>query len=216
MNAAFYLSAAVAAIATLMTITRANAMHALLYLIVSLFAIAVIFYVLGAPFAAVLEVIVYAGAIMVLFVFVIMMLISGTAATERERAWLAPRVWIGPSILSAVLLGELGWVLSATAAASTREAVGAKAVALRLFGPDLLAVEIASMLLLAGLVGAFRLSRGIETRAPDEARARAAAAEPAIAPTPERTAAAAPAAAEAALRQRAPGPDGVERGAAPA
>jgi NADH-quinone oxidoreductase subunit J len=170
MNAAFYLAAAVAAVATLLTITRANAMHALLYLIVSLFAVAVIFYVLGAPFAAVLEVIVYAGAIMVLFVFVIMMLISGTQATERERAWMSPRMWIGPSILSAVLLAELGWVLAADGPSNAPGLVDAKAVALRLFGPDLLAVEIASMLLLAGLVGAFRLSRGIETRAPDEAR----------------------------------------------
>ena len=49
-------------------------MHALLYLVVSLLAVAVIFFLLGAPFAAALEVIIYAGAIMVLFVFVVMML----------------------------------------------------------------------------------------------------------------------------------------------
>jgi NADH-quinone oxidoreductase subunit J len=178
MNAAFYLAAAVAAVATLMTITRANAMHALLYLIVSLFAVAVVFYVLGAPFAAVLEVIVYAGAIMVLFVFVVMMLISGADAAERERAWLSPRSWIGPSILSAVLLGELAWVLFAAGPSMNPALVDAKAVALRLFGPDLLAVEIASMLLLAGLVGAFRLSRGIEARVPAETRAPVGAERP--------------------------------------
>ena len=61
-------------------------MHALLYLIVSLLAVAIVFYVLGAPFAAALEVIVYAGAIMVLFVFVMMMLNLGKAAAARSEA----------------------------------------------------------------------------------------------------------------------------------
>ena len=74
MEATFYLSAAVAVAATLMVVTRASAVHALLYLIVSLLAVAVVFFVLGAPFVAALEVIIYAGAVMVLFVFVIMML----------------------------------------------------------------------------------------------------------------------------------------------
>jgi NADH-quinone oxidoreductase subunit J len=53
-----------------MAITRLNAMHALLYLMVSLLAVAVVFFTLGAPFVAALEVIIYAGAIMVLFIFV--------------------------------------------------------------------------------------------------------------------------------------------------
>ena len=72
MEATFYLSGAVAVAATLMAVTRASAVHALLYLIVSLLAVAIIFFVLGAPFVAALEVIIYAGAVMVLFVFVIM------------------------------------------------------------------------------------------------------------------------------------------------
>ncbi|HEU4619427.1 MAG TPA: NADH-quinone oxidoreductase subunit J [Gammaproteobacteria bacterium] len=173
MNAAFYLAAAVAAVATLMTITRANAMHALLYLIVSLFAVAVVFYVLGAPFAAVLEVIVYAGAIMVLFVFVIMMLIGGKASAEQERAWLGPRIFLGPSILSAVLLAELAWVLAGAGAGAEPRVVDAPSVAALLFGPDLLAVEIASMLLLAGLVGAFRLGRGLDEPVRERLRADA-------------------------------------------
>ena len=84
-NDLFYFSAAVALISTVMVITRANAVHALLYLIVSLFALATIFYALGAPFVAALELIVYAGAIMVLFVFVVMMLNRSRRPTERER-----------------------------------------------------------------------------------------------------------------------------------
>ena len=90
MEATFYLSGAVAVAATLMVITRASAVHALLYLIVSLLAVAIIFFVLGAPFVAALEVIIYAGAVMVLFVFVIMMLNLGKAAAVKEREWLSP------------------------------------------------------------------------------------------------------------------------------
>lgn len=74
MNILFLIAAAVAIIATIMTVTRRNAIHALLYLIVSFLSVAVIFYLAGAPYAAALEIIVYAGAIVILFVFVVMML----------------------------------------------------------------------------------------------------------------------------------------------
>ena len=77
MDIIFYIAAVIAFIATVGVVTRKNAIHALLYLVVSLLAVSVIFFVLGAPFVAALEVIVYAGAIMVLFVFAIMMLNLG-------------------------------------------------------------------------------------------------------------------------------------------
>ena len=77
-----------AIISTVLTITRLGAVHALLYLIVSLLAVAVVFYTMGAPLVAALEVIIYAGAIMVLFVFVVMMLNLGSARPSRkERQW---------------------------------------------------------------------------------------------------------------------------------
>jgi NADH-quinone oxidoreductase subunit J len=155
----FYLSALIAVLATVMVITRLNAVHALLFLIVSLLAVAMVFYQLGAPFAALLEVIVYAGAIMVLFVFVIMMLNLGHTTVEREKSWLQPSMWLGPGILSAILLVELVFVMGGDKAMSDSKVVGAKEVGILLFGPYLLAVEIASMLLLAGLVGAYHLGR---------------------------------------------------------
>jgi NADH-quinone oxidoreductase subunit J len=160
MSTVFYITAAVALISTFMVITRLNAVHALLYLIVSLLAIAFIFLTLGAHFAAALEVIIYAGAIMVLFVFVIMMLNLGPRAVEREMRWMQPRTWIGPSILTAILFAEISWVL-AHGANSVRDIyeVTPKAVGIALFGPYLLGVEMASMLLLGGLVGAFHLGR---------------------------------------------------------
>ena len=159
MQVLYYLSAAVAVVATVLAITRANAVHALLYLIVSLLAVAVIFFLLGAPFVAALEVIIYAGAIMVLFVFVVMMLNLGPASERREREWLGTDVWVGPSLLAAILLVELGYMLMADGSgpgAGLGE-VPPQAVGIALFGPYLLAVELASMLLLAGLVGAYHL-----------------------------------------------------------
>src|SRR5690606_24169683 len=151
-------------------ITRVNAMHALLYLVVSLLAVAAVFFVLGAPFAAMLEIIVYAGAIMVLFVFVVMMLNLGEVTIEQERRWLWPQLWIGPGILSAILLIELVYLLAiGELGPPPGEPVGARAVAARLFGPYLLAVELASMLLLAGLVGAYRIGRILDARTAERA-----------------------------------------------
>ena len=174
MEATFYLSGAVAVAATLMVITRASAVHALLYLIVSLLAVAIIFFVLGAPFVAALEVIIYAGAVMVLFVFVIMMLNLGKAAAVKEREWLSPGMWVGPSILSALLLAELIYILVQNvqdvqgayggATISSGVVVDSKEVGIALFGPYLLGVELASLLLLAGLVGACHLGWHTELR----------------------------------------------------
>src|ERR671916_818090 len=101
MELTFYLAAAVAIISTIMVITRYNIIHALLYLVVSFLAIAVVFFVLGAPFIAALEIIIYAGAIVVLIIFVIMMLNLKEEAAQQEKEWLKPNIWIGPSILSA-------------------------------------------------------------------------------------------------------------------
>jgi NADH-quinone oxidoreductase subunit J len=159
-NIPFYMAAAVAIAATVMVITRLEAVHALLYLIVSLLSVAIIMFVLGAPFAAALEVIIYAGAIMVLFVFVVMMLNLGPAAVAQERQWVRPRMWIGPSILAGILTAELIYLLSypGGALAGTRE-IPPKAVGSALFGPYLVGVELAAMLLLAGLVGAYHLGR---------------------------------------------------------
>ena len=164
MNTVFYISAAVAVIATALAITRLNAVHALLYLIVSLLAVALDLFCLGAPFVAALEVIVYAGAIMVLFVFVIMMLNLGPHATAQEQLWLSPAMWIGPSILGLTLLGELIGVIAQSAGLPmTPVTIAPKQVALALFGPYVLSVELASLLLLAGLVGAYHLGRRIRS-----------------------------------------------------
>ena len=125
----------------------------------SLLAVAVLFFLMGAPFAAALEIVIYAGAIMVLFVFVIMMLNVGQHGIAQEQEWLRGRNWIVPGILAGLLLLELLLALRHAPATTAGLTVSPKEVGLALFGPYVLAVEIASMLLLAGLIGAYHLGR---------------------------------------------------------
>src|ERR1700761_3659471 len=157
---AFYIASAVAVLATIIAITRRHAVHALLYLIVSLLAVAIVFYVIGAPFLAALELIIYAGAIMVLFLFVVMTLNLGEHATEVETEWLTPGVWAWPSALATVLIAELIYV-SVTAAGPPRplHVVTPKEIGITLFGPYAIGVELASFLLMSGLIGAYHIGR---------------------------------------------------------
>ena len=155
----FYIAGAVAVIATVAVILQTNIVHALIYLILSLLAVAVCFYVLGAPFAAVLEAIVYAGAIMVLFLFVIMMLNMGQQSLDQERSWMGPKVWVVPSLLASMLLAQLLTVLSQYDQELALTTVDVMQVSALLFGPYVLAVELASILLLAGLVSAYHLAK---------------------------------------------------------
>ncbi|WP_437612725.1 NADH-quinone oxidoreductase subunit J [Erwinia sp. V71] len=160
MEFAFYICGLVAVLTTLRVITHTNPVHALLYLIISLLAIAGVFFSLGAYFAGALEIIVYAGAIMVLFVFVVMMLNLGKAVQEQERKWLQPSLWIGPGLVAALLLAVLVYAISTVNDQGIDGTmIDAKAVGIALFGPYVLAVELASMLLLAGLVVAFHVGR---------------------------------------------------------
>jgi NADH-quinone oxidoreductase subunit J len=158
MEIAFYIAGGIAVFATAMALTRMNAVHALLYLASSVVAAGVVFYTVGAPFVAALELIIYAGAIMVLFIFVVMMLNLGERAIEMERALFAGGAWVGPLILAVVLAAEITYLaLRADTGAHAGSMVDSKQLALALYGPYVLGVELASMLLLAGLVGAYHL-----------------------------------------------------------
>jgi NADH-quinone oxidoreductase subunit J len=174
MQIAFYLSGLVAILATLRVVTGTHPVHALLYLIVSLIAVAMVFFALGAPFAGALEIIVYAGAIMVLFVFVVMMLNLGESAVEQERAWLQPKAWVGPAILTAILLIVMIVTLASGdyTGSISGDTLTAKMVGISLFGPYLVIVELAAMLLLAALVAASHLGRSEAHDEADLARER--------------------------------------------
>ena len=154
----FYILAATAVIATLLAITEKHPVHAILFLVTSLFSMATIFYLLMAPLVAVFEVILYAGAIMVLFLFVIMMLDLGhpeKGLSPHWKEWLPAAVLSGISIASLVLviLTRHAVVVSPVASLTIRQ------VAVRLFQEHGLAVELISLQLLFALVGALYLGR---------------------------------------------------------
>lgn len=160
MNTAFYIASIIAIFATVMVITRLNAVHALLYLIISLLAVSVLFFLLGAPFIAALEVIIYAGAIMVLFVFVIMMLNLGNESLKKEKEWFSAKAWIIPGILSVILLAEIVYVLMNIATqAEDLSVIDPAEIGLSLFGPYVLAVELAAMVLMAAIIGAYHIGK---------------------------------------------------------
>jgi NADH-quinone oxidoreductase subunit J len=167
MTALFYIAAVVAVLSTLIVVTRSNLVHALIYLVISLFAVAVVFYTLGAPFVAALEVIVYAGAIMMLFLFAVMLLNVGADSPLRVPGW----SWVAPGILVGVLLAEVVYGLTRQTQALAGAEVGPEAVSEALYGPYVLGVELAAMLLLAAVIGA----RHVAARARDEQEAREAA-----------------------------------------
>lgn len=159
MNIIFFIAATIAVVTSLIAITNRNAIHALLYLILSLLSISVIFYILGAPFIAALEVIVYAGAIMVLFIFVVMMLNIGLEE-EQENKWLTPRMWIVPSILAVIILVIFIYVLKEFRIEQTTAGIiGPKQVGISMFTKYLLGVEISAILLLAGIIGGYHLGK---------------------------------------------------------
>src|SRR5688572_15362250 len=160
MEVTFYISSAVAVLATIMVITRYNMVHALIYLIVSFLAIAVVLFVLGAPFIAALEIIIYAGAIVVLIIFVIMMLNLRDETVEQEKTWLTKEVYIMPAILSAILLAEIVYILlSGESTPFSHPNIDAKAVGMSLYGPYVIGVELCGILLMSGIVGAYHLGR---------------------------------------------------------
>jgi NADH-quinone oxidoreductase subunit J len=154
----FYILATTAVIATLLAITEKHPVHAILFLVTSLFSMAVIFYLLMAPLVAAFEVILYAGAIMVLFLFVIMMLDLGhpeKGLSPGWKEWLPALILVGVSIaaLVTVIVSRHGSATVPTVMPTIRE------VALRLFQEHGLAVELISLQLLFALVGALYLGR---------------------------------------------------------
>ena len=141
-----------------LAVTRRRPVHAVLYLIVVLLGVALLFQLLGAPLLAALQVILYAGAIMVLFLFVIIAMPERLPAFDHrfKRRWLVPLV-----LCLATALGLL--VLVASDPASTRALAAARLqpriFAVHLFRDYWYAVELVSLLLFVGLAGALYLGR---------------------------------------------------------
>jgi NADH-quinone oxidoreductase subunit J len=141
-------------------VLRKNPIHGALLLIVNLGCIAVLYLMLGAEFLAVAQVIVYAGAIMVLFVFAIMVLIPGKEETGPDprrslRLWALPAgALLFLQVVAWVLLSRRTAPIGAPAAAGGVEAIG-----WLLFTDYLFPFELTSVLLLAAMVGVLLLAR---------------------------------------------------------
>ncbi|ABF13820.1 NADH-quinone oxidoreductase subunit J [Candidatus Palibaumannia cicadellinicola] len=157
MELALYFFGLVAIFSALRVITHNKPMHALLYLIITILAIAGVFFVIGAYFAGALEIIVYAGAVVVLFIFVVMMI--NIHCSEQINILRQPIIsiiyFILPLILLLAILLYIFW--STSNDSINNQLIDTKTVGVLLFGPYILAVDLASMLLLAGLVVAFHL-----------------------------------------------------------
>lgn len=157
----FYILGALVVIATMFAIGQRNPVHAVIYLVNSFFALALLFYLLGAPLVAAWEIIIYAGAIMVLFLFIIMMLdISPTS----DRRGIAPtyREWL-PVICLALSLAACTMMLtgldSVVEQGVPRWQATPRDFGYTLFKEYALAIEIVSFQLLFAAVGAFYVGR---------------------------------------------------------
>lgn len=170
----FLIAAAVTLISAMLTVTAHNVVHALLYLVVTMLAIALIFFLLGSSFAAALQIIVYAGAIMVLFIFVTMMLHQGEKSLNQERQLFNLKGSVGALFLSAILFIELVVIFSTfdspllthtDVSNSTNQAVfntqtiSVKQLGGQLYGAYKLLVVISALMLLSALISAIHIGR---------------------------------------------------------
>ncbi|QCI23717.1 NADH-quinone oxidoreductase subunit J [Buchnera aphidicola (Macrosiphoniella sanborni)] len=158
MDWVFYIFSSIAIISTFLSIIQKNAIYSLSYLIVSLLSISGIFFSLGAFFAGALEVIIYAGAIIVLFVFVIMMLNIDKENNIKKENFLKSIFWIGPGILSLIMFFSMAYILFFFKEKKIDGLlIDAKIVGISLFGPYVLLVELSSILLLSALIIVFHI-----------------------------------------------------------
>jgi NADH-quinone oxidoreductase subunit J len=156
----FYAASALAVAATLMVILSRDAVYAVICLIMSLFSTALVFYTLGSAFLAFIQVIVYAGAIMVLFLFVVMMLNlkAGPSAPDLDRP--SRKVLVVPVILGVLLLVETFACLALhRPVAGSGSQLDLAAIAQALYTRHYLGVELASLVLLIGIIGGMHLGR---------------------------------------------------------
>jgi len=154
----FYLLALLILGSTAMAITRRNLIHAVIYLIFSFFGSAMLFYLFGAPFLAVLEVIIYAGAIMVLFLFIVIMM---KLKTGQERLFPLTQ-WLPAAIFGVIYIAiGFGVVISEPGSRITlKTAIADPGVfGQYIFEKHWLSIEIVSLLLLVALIGALLLGR---------------------------------------------------------
>jgi NADH-quinone oxidoreductase subunit J len=164
-DALFYVFGAIAIAASLLVIAQRNPIYSVLLLITSFGALSGLYVLLDAPFVAVIQIIVYAGAIMVLFLFVVMLLNAPHEETPYDER-VHPLLREGPTrfggALALALVAELVWALtrrSGSGAFAGASASSVSAIGRSLFTDYGLAFEVTSVLILVAMVGAVVLAR---------------------------------------------------------
>jgi NADH-quinone oxidoreductase subunit J len=156
----FYFLSFVAVIAALMVVFSKNAVYSVLYLIITFFAIAGHYVLLNAQFLAAVHVIVYAGAIMVLFLYVIMLLDLNEAVERPKTNLLKFAAALSAGSLMLIMIGALRGMETIPAARAVSEDVGLVSnLGTVLFRDYLLPFEITSILLLTAMVGSVMLGK---------------------------------------------------------
>jgi NADH-quinone oxidoreductase subunit J len=155
----FYICAAVTVVSALGVVLQRTPVYSALWLIVVLCALAVVYLLLGAEFIAMLQIIVYAGAIMVLFVLVIMLLNAGREQSTLTGSRMAR--WLGVPLLTAFLLGVLFVVWRQFPRAPAPAPISSSPVAIGhlLFRSYVLPFEVTSILILVAILGAVVLAK---------------------------------------------------------
>ncbi|MGA8761446.1 MAG: NADH-quinone oxidoreductase subunit J [Candidatus Sulfotelmatobacter sp.] len=157
----FYLLAGIMVIGGVLVITRRNAVHSALALILTLLAQAAIYLMLYAPFVAGVQIILYAGGIMVLFLFVIMLVSIERTEKERQfnKQWLVGMAAAGALGGLFITIYSKGQIIFPDRALPTAEAQNTQTVATMLYGQYMFAFEIASLLLLVAIIGAVVMAK---------------------------------------------------------
>jgi NADH-quinone oxidoreductase subunit J len=160
-NGIFYVTSAIMLLSALSALFARQAMHGGLYLITSMVAMAVLYYLLGGPFISALQVSLYVGAVLVLLVFMMTMLHRPAPRVYVPR--MNRRFW-WPVLLLLVLLAEIATLFATGPQTQVPEVVsiGPKVVGEELFGHYLLIVEATALLLLAALTAVLYLSAKVE------------------------------------------------------
>ena len=170
-DAAFYIFGGIAIVASLLVIAQRNPVYSVLLLIASFGALSGLYVLLDAPFVAVIQIIVYAGAIMVLFLFVVMLLNAPQEDTEhdvRMHPFAGPAPMRFGAVLALGLAAELGWALTRTPTEARSfggtPVSSVAAIGRSLFTDYAFAFEVTSILILVAMVGAVVLARREEPR----------------------------------------------------
>lgn len=165
----FVITATVAIVCALITVTSHHIVHALLFMVIMMLAIALVFFLLGASFAAALQIIIYAGAIMVLFVFVTMMLHQGEQSIAQERQlFTLAKSWL-PLGLTLVLLLETAVIIFnsplieliniGTTESSSASIEDTKQIGIVLFGRYHQLIILTALMLLSALISAINITK---------------------------------------------------------